>query len=1043
MKTFLLKTFLVLSLLLTGLSGQSQIISQYVETNSGTFPKGIEIWNNTEADLDFSTSNLIIQQGTNGAVPTTSVTINSGTLAVNEVLIIGTSDMEVAAKANSVRFVFNNFTFNGDDALVVKFGGTTTDIFGQSGIDPGTEWAGGGVSSENQNIRLKSGIITGNTTGNTSGFTDPSTRFETVNTDPKGINGLEGFGIVPILDTDSGLKASVVTLNGLVYTENGGPSVSQEFSITGNNLDGSDVIIQLPAGSNFEISQTESGTYSDQITLTTYNGSASSVYARLKQGLSVSNYSDVLEISGGGSYTTGVYLDGSVLGDAFVLYEFTGDSAIPTFSPTNASLTNFNISSGNVIYGDTGNWSGSGVPYAQGDGGWDATSPATAKNFYFTLKPDPNFRANLSNISFEWRTTGAGPSAITIEINGTEIKTFNAGENTQDKFTSSLSGFQNLSEVVVRIKGWVNGSRATTGGGDFRIDDVKIDGEIINKPFDYIYEAGSWSPESPVGMSTSQDDILVVDGNLSIDQDFFSKDLQISTGASVDITNVLNIAGNLIVNGDLTFKSDASGSAQLVHSLTSMISGDITVERFIPSKRAFRLLGSPVGGQTFADSWQQTTHITGTGGEANGFDPTTTNNPSLFEYNNQIADPANGAGWNAITTTNDVMVAGTPYRILVRGDRTVDLKDNNAGSSTTTLVSKGSMLYGELRTSVELPALSAVSDHFSFVANPYQAVVDFNQVSTEELTNFIYVWDVNIGTKGGYVAVDLANNTPDPSTSQASKLLIPGQAFFVKNVSNLTSNSSIKFSPDDIASGDPQPEILSHIQLPYLNVRLYKAQDYLDGSMETDAAGVRFSDQFTTSPSDEDATKFINAEENLVVYNEKLLSIDKRKFPQQEEVIQLAIANYKQTDYTLTFNFDYLPEDQTLILVDQYLQEEKVVTKDFTYNFSVDSSVKESLSQTRFQLKFQPVTLGQDEFNLTNSVRLYPSPVKDLLTVEAVSNNPILSLELYSMLGQNIKAHFKTTNQGVQMNASSLNTGVYLLKIETEKGTTTKRFIKN
>jgi len=63
-------------------------------------------------------------------------------------------------------------------------------------------------------------------------------------------------------------------------------------------------------------------------------------------------------------------------------------------------------------------------------------------------------------------------------------------------------------------------------------------------------------------------------------------------------------------------------------------------------------LSSPVGGQSFANSWQQNTHITGAGGANNGFDATTTNNPSLFVYDNQISDPSNGAGWEAITSTN-------------------------------------------------------------------------------------------------------------------------------------------------------------------------------------------------------------------------------------------------------------------------------------------------------------------------------------------------------------------------------------------------------
>lgn len=178
MQSLSLKLFLSIFLLI-GFTSQSQIISQYVDTNSGTFPKGIEIWNNTGAVLDFTTSNLIIQQGTNGAVPTAAVTINTGTLAVNEVLIIGTSDMQVAADANSVRFVLNSFTFNGNDALVVQYNGITTDVFGTPGTDPGSSWSGNGVSTADQNLQLIEGI----SSGELSGFTDPSTRFETVNAD--------------------------------------------------------------------------------------------------------------------------------------------------------------------------------------------------------------------------------------------------------------------------------------------------------------------------------------------------------------------------------------------------------------------------------------------------------------------------------------------------------------------------------------------------------------------------------------------------------------------------------------------------------------------------------------------------------------------------------------------------------------------------------------------------------------------------------------------------------------------------------------------
>ena len=1042
MRITLLRSSILICFLLFFNASWGQIISQYVDANPGTFPKGIEIWNNTGAILNFSTNNLVIEQGTNGTSPTSLEIVSTGTLAVDEVLIIGTSDMGVSAIANSVRFIIKNFTFNGNDALVVKYGGTIIDQFGTSGTDPGSAWSGNGVSTADQNIQLKDNIITGATTG----FTDPSTRFETVNSNPGGINGLEGFGIAPVSTSDASLKASVVTLNDLIYQEGQGPSSSQSFSISGNNLDETDVIIDLPTSSNFEISQTQNGTYSNQILLTAFDGSSSSVFVRLKQGLSISSYSDVISINGGGSYATGVYLEGQVLGDAFVLYEFTSNSNTSSFIPSSSALSDFSISSGSINYGTTGTWSGSGTPYAQGNSGWGALSPDVAKNFFFTLKPEAGYRANLSNISFEWKVTGAGPSAITIEINGTEIATFDATESDPALFSESLIGYDNLAEVRVEIKGWDNGSRSTTGGGQFRIDDVKIDGEIINKPFDYTFDNGAWTPESPIGISTSDDDILVENGSITLNQELITNDFQVGSEAVVDVSNILKVTGNLVVNGDLTFKSDATGSAQLVHETTSNIVGDITVERYIPAKRAFRLLSSPVGGQSFANSWQQNTHITGAGGANNGFDATTTNNPSLFVYDNQISDPSNGAGWEAITSTTNILEAGKPYRILVRGDRSVDLTDNEAESSTTTLVSKGNMLSGELTTGNQLPALSQVSDKFSFVANPYQAVVDFAQLVTTELTNFLYIWDARIegnNGKGGYVTVDPSGTAPDPSSSDASKFLIPGQAFFVKNNETLSGASSLTFSPNAIASSEPQPEILSKNNLAYLNIRLYKAQDFFNESMEADAAGLRFSDDFTTSPSDEDADKFINSGENLVIYNEKILSIDKRKLPEDEEKIQLAIANYKQIEYTLAFYFDHMPEEKKLILIDKYHQDEIEVTNGMSYNYTVDSAIEGSVDQTRFQLMLSPVTLSQDDFSLTKSIKLHPNPVNDILNIDSETDNPIVNLELYSVIGQKINLDLIEAGKGIQINTRTLSTGVYLVKIETERGTTTKRFIKN
>ena len=170
-------TIIVIAVLTLSVKGQ--IISQYIETSIGTTPKGIEIWNNTASTIDFATTNLVVQQGTNGGAPANLVTVSSGTLSSGAVLVIGTAadvsgsgtGFKDFVETNGATFITYSFSFNGDDALVIKLNGVTTDVFGTPGVDPGTAWTGNGVSTANQNISINDGI----NTGDLDGWTDPST----------------------------------------------------------------------------------------------------------------------------------------------------------------------------------------------------------------------------------------------------------------------------------------------------------------------------------------------------------------------------------------------------------------------------------------------------------------------------------------------------------------------------------------------------------------------------------------------------------------------------------------------------------------------------------------------------------------------------------------------------------------------------------------------------------------------------------------------------------------------------------------------------
>ena len=182
MKKNYLSCILFICILNFGFGQSDLIISQYIETSSGTTPKGLEIMNVSGADITFSaTNNLIIAQGTNGATciafgPTNTT---SGTLRAGEVWVIGTSDLVTYSINNGADLSGTTtyaFAFNGDDALQVRLGGVIQDVFGTCGSDPGSSWNVGGVDTRNNNLQIQSGICD----GDLDGWTDPSSRFDEI-----------------------------------------------------------------------------------------------------------------------------------------------------------------------------------------------------------------------------------------------------------------------------------------------------------------------------------------------------------------------------------------------------------------------------------------------------------------------------------------------------------------------------------------------------------------------------------------------------------------------------------------------------------------------------------------------------------------------------------------------------------------------------------------------------------------------------------------------------------------------------------------------
>ncbi|MBD1899508.1 DUF4347 domain-containing protein [Trichocoleus sp. DQ-A3] len=190
-------------------------ISEYVEGSSNN--KALEFYNGTGAAINLAAAGYAVDFYANGST--------SLTLTINLSGIVADKDVFVLAQANAALSILgqadqtNNFNgwYNGDDAVVLRKGATIIDSIGQIGNDPGTEWGNGLTSTQNNTLRRKSNV----TTGDPSPFDpfDPSVQWDGFAQDT-----FNGLGSHTIANTNIA-PAIALTVAPVPYTENAAATV--------------------------------------------------------------------------------------------------------------------------------------------------------------------------------------------------------------------------------------------------------------------------------------------------------------------------------------------------------------------------------------------------------------------------------------------------------------------------------------------------------------------------------------------------------------------------------------------------------------------------------------------------------------------------------------------------------------------------------------------------------------------------------------------------------------------------------------------------
>jgi hypothetical protein len=562
----------------------------------------------------------------------------------------------------------------------------------------------------------------------------------------------------------------------------------------------------------------------------------------------------------------------------------------------------------------------------------------------------------------------------------------------------------------------------------------------------------------------------------------------------IDVTDLIDIDnGDITVEtGDfITFKSTDTKSAVVANTNGGNINGCVVVERYIHPRRAFRLMSSPVTtgsgagcnvkasinanlqeGEQVTDFTQYAsatpvsalgTHITGSTTGQNGFDATQTGNPSMFLYDNAINDYVAIAN-----TTTEELSAGQDFLLMVRGDRTLDL--NVPGANIQTGVATTLRFTGELRnnafgvndltnTPSPVPAPDP-SPVYNAVGNPYQANVNLGTLLSANTGSGIlgtraYVYDPHGADDFGnwitltYDALgNLVTSTPVNLGRGGTHngILQANQAFFVENiqaVAPVTASVDFGESLKTNITTDGQ-QIFSTSP----NNDLFVALDLFETTEDNvrDGVLVAMSDQYSDDyVQAEEAMKFFNYSESLAIDNQgSFLSVDKRNLSDgQTEVVQLSLFNYEATDYTFKAYINN-PENKEVYFVDNYLGTQTLLDSFYyEYSFNVDPNTPASVDVNRFQLNFENTTFSNQDFEL-NGLDVYPNPVTDVVNVDLSQFTGVLNeLKVFDITGklvltQGVKG--SATEAGLDM--SSMASGVYILKLETDQGQYQVKLIK-
>lgn len=506
----------------------------------------------------------------------------------------------------------------------------------------------------------------------------------------------------------------------------------------------------------------------------------------------------------------------------------------------------------------------------------------------------------------------------------------------------------------------------------------------------------------------------------------------------------LSITATVLASGDYTNVAEISGNNR-DPILENINDDDEVIPRFLLDLEVascWRTLTSPIAGESYADFFARfRTNDENYGGlwtqGAPGARSASFGDPNVFTLS------GDGSEWVPVADLTQPIPAGTGFLMSVFDQDDFDDTDSAGWPKTaefsTSEAEHAAPITVNLGSVTGTTASGGDNDPdfqgFSMLGNPFQAPIDFNQLTLNDVEQIAWVYDRQTGnwisTNG--VSGDIVDN-----------IIAAGQGFVVQNIAS-PSSPSVVFPESAKTTGGEF--VGKQIERPDF-VRLEIEGESLYSSM-----WLEFAEHGSMSRTTGDALQLMPFDQHYAVFaslkDGNLYDIG--RFPSlfEEVVIPVNVEVTRAGTYTIRATDMELPAGVDLMLRDTETGQSVAIEDGMEYTFIVgNAATGKVMENSCFSAPQKAKANTRNRFVITNTVdddfgtqprnyslkQNYPNPFNPTtqITYELPTGSDV-RLEVFDMAGRRVATLVEGTMQAgahtVTFNAMNLSSGVYVYRL--------------